>query len=91
MKADERTRLAPAARDGVAAAVDALHRLNLPGLAGHLYPVVHPELPATEADALERLLTVRRLMKASPMVARTANLYLDIAESRLRAVLKDQP
>lgn len=85
---DERTRLSPAARDGVLAAVDALHRLQLSGLAGHLYPVVHPDLPADAASALERLATVRALIRTKPVFARTINLYLDVAEARLRDELR---
>lgn len=83
-KVDETTRLSPAARDGVQAAVDALHRLQLPFLAGHLFPVIHPEWPASEEDAMTRIDTVRILLKGKPLVARTVNIYLDAAEARLR-------
>lgn len=89
-KIDETYRLSPAARDGVAAAVDALHRLQLPFLAGHLHPVIHPEWPASEEDAMTRIDTVRVLLRNKPLVLRTMNIYLDAAVQRLKADAKKE-
>lgn len=79
--------LSPTARDTVVAAVDALQRLQMSWLAGHLYPVTHPEWPATEADAIVRIQTVRRLLRVKPLVARAVSTYLDAAEAQLTADL----
>lgn len=84
-KLDETSRLSPAARDRIQAAVDAAHRLQLPFIAGHLCPVIHPDLPAGEEDAMTRIDTVRILLKGKPFVARTMNIYLDVAERQLHA------
>ena len=84
MGINETYRLSKPARDGVTAAVDALHKLGLPHLAGVIYPVCHPEWPSSEQDALERLETLRYLLKAKPVVLAQVDPLLLTAEARLR-------
>jgi hypothetical protein len=80
---DASTRLSDSARNSLVALVDELHILNLPHLAGIIYPVTHPEFPSSDDCALTRLGTLCMLLKSQPKTFKLIEHLVSAANSQL--------